>query len=642
VITPTGSSRRLGAGIDHSVESRLPVLATLIVLAFIVFAVRLFQLQIVQSDELKGASQGNSVRTVRLDAPRGDILDREGRVLAATRPAFGLQVVPHDLHQPDLTFTALGMLLDEDDLALRERVGTPSGRKRFAPVRLVDDLPYDRWAGTQSHLYALPGVSNDVQPRRHYLGGELAAHLLGYLGEIDSKQLERPRFAGYRMGDVIGQAGVESLYQSSLRGRAGGRNQVVDVSGRVRQVLDEVEPLPGGDLMLTLDLDLQKAAEEAFAPPAEGEPEKWGAVVALDPRNGDVLALVSRPAFDPNDFAGGIDAETWKGLTTDEWRPLQNRAISGVYPPGSTYKVITAAAALEEGIIGPRDSVFCPGTFRLGRRTYRCWKRRGHGAVDLYRALVESCDVYFYTVGLEVGVDRLARYANGFNLGRLTGIALPQENAGLVPTSRWKERRHREPWQRGETVSTSIGQGFNLATPLQMAVAYAAIANGGQLVRPRLVLAVEGDAGTMATGPAPETTGRVPVSDETLTRLLTALEGVVSESHGTGGRARVRGVRVGGKTGTSQVVRMRVVEDMEEDEIPIRYRDHAWFVGVAPIEAPEIVVAALVEHGGHGGAAAGPVVQRVLARYFEKKKTRRAAGSVVASVQSGEVTHAGP
>jgi penicillin-binding protein 2 len=262
--------------------------------------------------------------------------------------------------------------------------------------------------------------------------------------------------------------------------------------------------------------------------------------------------------------------------------------------------------------------------------------------VDLHRALVESCDVYFYTVGLEVGVDRLARYANGFNLGRLTGIALPQENAGLVPTRSWKKRRHREPWQRGETVSTSIGQGFNLATPLQMAVAYAAVANGGQLVRPRLVLAVEDDAGTMTTGPAPETTGRIPVSDETLALLLSALEGVVSESHGTGGRARVRGVRVGGKTGTSQVVRLRVVEDLEDDEIPIRYRDHAWFVGMAPIDAPEIVVAALVEHGGHGGSAAAPIVQRVLARYFEKRKTRQAADSVVASVPPEEVSRAGP
>ena len=333
MITPSGSSRRLGAGIDHTVESRIPALAGLIVLAFVVFAVRLFQLQIVQSDELKGASQGNSVRTVRLEAPRGNIVDREGRVLATTRPAFGLQVVPHDLHEPDLTFTALGMLLDEEEPALRERVGTPKGRKRFAPVRLVDDLPYDRWAGAQSHLYALPGVSNDVQPRRDYLFGEKAAHLLGYLGEIDRKQLQKPRFAGYRMGEVIGQAGVESLYQPSLRGRAGGRNQVVDVSGRVRQVLDEVEPLPGGDLMLTLDLDLQRAAEEAFEPPAEGEPEKWGAVVALDPRNGDVLALVSRPAFDPNDFAGGIDAETWHRLTTDEWKPLQNRPSPVCIPP---------------------------------------------------------------------------------------------------------------------------------------------------------------------------------------------------------------------------------------------------------------------------------------------------------------------
>ena len=615
-----GHGRRLGAGVDPAVEARLPLLAALIILAFAVFAVRLFQLQIIEGADLRLRSQRNSVRTVRLEAPRGDVLDREGRVLATTRPAFGLQVIPHDLRRSEVTFAALGMLLDEDGAALRARVGSPRGRQRFAPVRLAGDLSYDRLARVESHLYALPGVVTDVRPRRYYPGGSLASHLLGSIGEIEREQLATREFADYRQGEVIGQIGIEARYQAHLRGRAGGRNQVVDVSGRVVEVLDDVEPQPGGSVTLTLDLDLQRAAEEGFLPEVLGEPAKLGALVALDPRNGDVLALVSKPSYDPNVFAGGVDAATWQRLMTDEWRPLQNRALASVYPPGSTYKAIVAAAGLQEGVIDPDEPFYCPGSFKLGRRTYRCWKRQGHGEMNLRDALVQSCDVYFFRVGLELGIDRLAFYANGFNLGRLSGIGLPQEKSGLVPTRAWKEKRHAEPWIRGETVSAAIGQGYNLVTPLQLTVAFAGLATGGQLMRPRLLLRMTGRDGSVTEGPPPELRATVPVAPEHLARIRDALEGVVGEPRGTGGRARIRGVRVAGKTGTVQVVRLEHTEGIEEDQVPIRFRDHAWFVGFAPVEAPEIVVAALVEHGGHGGSVAAPIVRRVLARYFEKRK----------------------
>jgi penicillin-binding protein 2 len=635
VIRSEGSpGRRLGAGVDPAVEARLPLLAVLIILAFVVFAVRLFQLQIIESADLRLRSQRNSVRTVRLEAPRGDVMDREGRVLATTRPAFGLQVIPHDLRHSEVTFTALGMLLDENGAALSERVGSPRGRRRFAPVRLAGDLSYDRLARVESHLYALPGVVTDVRPRRYYPGGSLASHLLGSIGEIGREQLATRDFADYRQGEVIGQSGIEARYQAHLRGRAGGRNQVVDVSGRVVEVLDDVEPQPGGSVTLTLDLDLQQAAEEGFLPEVLGESAKLGALVALDPRNGDVLALVSKPSYDPNAFAGGVDAATWQRLMTDEWRPLQNRALAGVYPPGSTYKAIVAAAGLQEGVIDPDEPFYCPGSFKLGRRTYRCWKRQGHGDMNLHDALVQSCDVYFFRVGLELGIDRLAFYANGFNLGRRSGIGLPQEKSGLVPTRAWKEKRHAEPWIRGETVSASIGQGYNLVTPLQLTFAYAGLATGGQLMRPRLLLRKTGRDGSVTVGPAPELRAAVPVAPEHLARIRDALEGVVGEPRGTGGRARVRGVRVAGKTGTVQVVRLEHTEGMEDDEVPIRHRDHAWFVGFAPVEAPEIVVAALVEHGGHGGSAAAPIVQRVLDRYFEKRKAAEA-------VRVAEATEAG-
>jgi len=620
VIRAQGSpGGRLGAGPDASIESRLPFVIGIIVLVFGVFVVRLFQLQILEGEELRGIARGNAVRLVRLEAPRGDILDREGRVLATTRPAFGVTVMPSDLRHPERTLSALGMLLDTDPEELRERVGRPSGRRRFQPVRLAGDLSYDHRARVESHRYALPGVNTDVQPRRHYVEGALAAHLLGTIGEIQLEQLQTREFRDYRAGEVIGQSGIEKLLEHHLRGHAGGRNVVVDVAGRVVELLEERKPEPGGSVTLTIDRDLQRAAEEGFRPEVLGEPGKMGGLVALDPRDGDVLALVSKPSFDPNDFAGGIDAETWERLTSDEWRPLQNRALSGQYPPGSAYKPIVAAAALAEGVITPEQTFFCPGHFRLGRRTYRCWKPGGHGSVNLRDAIKQSCDVYFYNVGLELTIDRIAHYARGFFLGRRSGIPLGDEKPGLVPTSSWKEQRFREAWMKGETVSASIGQGFNLVTPLQLAVAYSAIANGGVLLQPRLVLEKRDRDGRVAEADDPVVIGHVPVAPEHLELIREALEAVVAEPHGTGGRAWVPGVRVAGKTGTAQVVHLRHTEDMDQDEIPIRYRDHAWFVAFAPVDAAEIVVAVLVEHGGHGGSAAAPIAQRVLARYFEKR-----------------------
>lgn len=609
---------RLGAGVDASVEERLPLLMIVILLVFAGFVVRLFQLQIIMGEVFAEESKKNSVRLVRLEAPRGDILDREGRTIATTRPAFGVQVLPSDLRNPDLAFDALGQLLGEEAVVLRGQYGDPRGRARFQPVRLAGDLSYDRLASVESHLYALPGVITDVRPRRDYLGRELAAHLLGYLGEIQRKQLETRAYAGYRSGDVIGQSGIEALEQSRLRGRDGGRNVVVDVRGRVVDVLDEEEPVAGGSVTLTLDLDLQQAAEEGFLPDAVGDPPKMGALVAMDVQTGDILALVSKPSFDPNAFAGGVSADTWKALTTDTWRPLQNRAIAGQYPPGSTYKAIVAAAALQEKVISTGGLVYCPGHFTLGRRTYRCWKKEGHGAMALRDAIIQSCDVYFYQAGLKLGIDRLAFFARGFSLGRRTGIPLPNEQSGLVPTAAWKETRFGEVWGAGETVSASIGQGFNLTTPLQLAVAYGAIANGGRVLRPRLFLGMRDSEGRSLPGPAPETRSTVPVSEKNLALLRDALTAVVEEPRGTGGRARVPGMRVAGKTGTAQVVHMKHTENLEEDEVPLKYRDHAWFVAYAPADAPRIVVAVLNEHGGHGGSAAAPIAQRVLARWSAK------------------------
>jgi penicillin-binding protein 2 len=618
---------RLGTGGEPPSELRIGIIALLMVLVFSLFGLRLFQLQILEGAELAGQSERNSVRTVRLEAPRGEIVDREGRVLATSRPAFRVQVIPSELQDRDETYGALGSMLEVDRSEIAGTVGRPTGRRRFQPVLIDGDLTDVEHARVETLRFALPGVMTDMQPRRHYVEGKLAAHLLGTIGEIGAKQLASERYQDYRQGETIGQFGLEARMEEHLRGRAGGRNVIVDVAGREMDVIEEVEPVPGGRVVLTLDLDLQRVAEQAFdetlglAPEGEEPPKAMGALVALDPRNGDVLALVSRPAYDPNVFAGGITPDDWAALTGDEWNPLRNRAISGQYSPGSTYKPFVALAGLIEGKIDPETEVFCPGYFRLGRRVYRCWKRGGHGNVNLDSALAGSCDVYFYQLGVELGVDTLARYARAFGLGQRTRIALAGENEGLVPTRAWKEKARGEEWIKGETVSASIGQGFNLVTLVQLAVSYAALANGEKVFSPRLVSRLETWDGELVEEMPPARSEPIGLDPAAIARIRTALAGVVNAPGGTGRRARLPDVEVAGKTGTTQVVSLDLVKDLEPEEVPVRYRDHALFGAFAPAENPEIAVAVLVEHAGSGGGTvAAPIARAVLARFFEKRQ----------------------
>ena len=621
---------------DPHFDQRLRVLGIGMIAVFALFLGRLFQLQVVEGEQHLQNSLRNSIRTVRLAAPRGEILDRDGRVLATTRPAFDLDVVPSELRDADRTLNVLSALLEAAPEHLHTELGDPRGRARFQPVRLADDLGWESLARVESHRYALPGVLTEVRPRRTYPNGPLAAHLLGTIGEVRQEQLDNDtgRLNGYRAGDMVGQSGVEALLETQLRGRAGGRNVLVDVAGREVEVLDRIEPSAGGRAVLALDLDLQRVAEEALvATGLPGEPVA-GSVVALDPRNGDVLVLASLPDFDPNAFSGGgVDPVVWRELMHDPARPLQDRALAGQYPPGSTWKPIVAAAALQEHVRTPTTTVFCPGSFTFGNRSYRCWKKEGHGSVDLHRAIMQSCDVYFYRAGLELGIDRMAEYATGFGLGQRTGIGLEGEKSGVVPSSAWKLAHLGEEWFPGETVSASIGQGYDLVTPLQLAVAYAAIANGGDVVRPRLVLELEGANGQRVAQP-PEIVSHAPVEAEHLARVRDGLRAVVETPGGTGGKGRVPGLAVAGKTGTAQVVKLEHTEGLKGDAIPWKYRDHAWFVSFAPADDPQIVVAVLVEHGGHGGSAAAPVAQKVMSRWLEKHSAPAPVQSV--AVQSPE------
>ncbi len=610
----------LAAPTGASLEGRVRLVAVLVLLVFGVFIVRLFHLQVVEGEALRQRSQRNSIRHVELDAPRGEVLDREGRVIATWRPSRALRVIPNDLGDRARTFAALGKLLGVPSAELDAQAGPSTGLARFRPVTLVEDLDWQRLARVESHGYALAGIETFEQPRRFYPNGSLAAHLLGTLGEIQAAQLQREQYAGYRQGEVIGQTGLEARFEAHLRGVFGRRDLVVDAAGREIEKLRELPPALGGRVVLALDRDLQEEAEKGFSEVPEGEPERMGAAVAIDVRTGDVLAMTSHPTYDPNVFSSRIDRDTWRSLTSDEWKPLRNRAIQNHYPPGSTHKAVMAAAALEEHTIDTSTRVYCPGYYYFGGRRFQCWKKEGHGSVGVIQALQRSCDVFFYTVGVQLGIDRIAKHAHSFGLGALTGIDLPGEVTGIVPSSGWKLRRFKERWYPGETVSAAIGQSYNLYTPLQLAVSYAAIANGGRVMKPRLVIRLEDrDGKSLKEFPA-EVHEHTTVSPKNLAIVREGLTAVVELPGGTGSRAKVPGVRVAGKTGTVQVVSLDRVRGLKEEQIPVRFRDHAWFGAFAPADAPEIAVAVFVEHGLHGSSAAAPIAQRILAKYFQTRR----------------------
>ncbi len=599
---------------DGTVERRLRGVSLLVVSVWMLLLTRLFYLQVVQGDVYKVSAEKNSVRTQRVQAPRGAVLDRNFEALVDSRPAFEVLVVPHETEDVPATLTRISGLTGRDLEAVRNSYGTPRGRARFQPQRVAHDLDRDALANVESRLWALGGVLTQVSPVRGYKFGSSAAHLLGWLGEVSPEQLREKEFQSYRLGDIIGRGGIERLLDADLRGRPGGRNLLVDAHGKELDLLSRVEPQAGRNVVLTIDHQLQLAAENAL-----DREHKTGAVVALDPRTGEVLALASRPAFDPNGFATGVDPAIWRGLTSDPLKPLMNRALQGQYPPGSTYKVITAIGGLEEKLVTQHSDVFCGGSFRLGRRTYRCWKKEGHGTVDLQKALVQSCDVYFYKLGLELGVNRLAYYARALGLGARTGIEFGGEMPGLVPTKEWRLQRDGTQWVEGDTVSVSIGQGANLWTPLQLASAYAAIANGGTRYKTHILKRIEEPDGTVVRTVEPEVAGEVAVSAATLALVREGLAGVVNEPHGTGGVMRnlPGGVLAAGKTGTAQVVGMAPGERIDSEDLARQHRDHAWFVTYAPADDPRIVVAVLVEHGGHGGSAAAPVARDVVVKFLE-------------------------
>jgi penicillin-binding protein 2 len=610
---------------------RFRLLMILPTLFFGAIFIRLVALQVVRGAEYRQQAEENRIRPEILRAHRGRLLDRQGRVLADNAPSFHLSLDPRDrAFRRDRAalegvVRELARLLGRDPEALLADV-EKARRAALPPITLARNLNFATLSALEERMDHLPGVEVRAEPARRYPYGTLAAHLIGYLGEVSEEELEqgdakRP----YRRGDLIGRSGVERYCEGFLRGVDGVEYVQVDALGRRADLFEElptVSSQPGNDVVLTLDLGLQRAAEAALdsVPSLQSKefgeevPPHPGAVVALDPRNGEILAMASRPAFDPNLFIGGLSAEDWK-IVSGEGHPLLNRAIQSAYPPGSTFKIVTALAGLHEGVLDPLVpmSSSCRGGYPFGNRVFHCWKREGHGSLVLRDAMARSCDIYFYQVGIRLGADRLTRFAAACSLGVPTRIDLPQERSGLVPTMEWfKSARGGAPGP-GAALNFAIGQGELLLTPIGLARLAAAVANGGTLVRPHVFReALDREGNRMGEGIDPGTAvGRIPATDAEIAIVRAALEAVVMDPSGTGKRVRVEPYTAAGKTGTAQNP---------------HGQDHALFVCFAPAESPEIVIAVVLEESGHGGAVAAPAARRVLDAYLNPAPVPLASG----------------
>ena len=625
IMTDPGfSARELG-----EVQRRVGFLKIGVVIVVGLLVLRLWQLQVRDGPHYQELSQHNRTRSIVLHPARGLIYDRNGLLLANSVPSFNVYVELSDVRNRERLLQKLEELLALDARELNQTMLT-QGRTR---VKLKAGLSLKEAAIVESHRLDLPGVVIHPEYQRNYPQGSSAAHVIGYVGEISEDQLGQEKFHGLVQGSIIGRYGVERVYDRALRGKAGRKLIEVDALGHEKRTIFVENPQAGNDVYLTLDFRLQRLAEDALG-------DEAGAIVALDPQTGETLALASRPGFDLNALSRGLSVEEWNGLLHDPRHPLTNRAIQGQYPPGSVFKIIMAGAVLGTGAMDPTERIRCGGGFRFGRRTFRDWKAGGHGHVDLHAAMMQSCDVYFYRLGHRLGIETIATHAKRFGLGRRTGVDLPAEATGIVPSPEWKQQTQGEVWYPGETISVSIGQGFVTVTPLQMANVMAAVGNNGTVYTPHVVRGVrQREHGVIQEWNPARGHAVQLVQPQGLHRIRTALAAVVAE--GTGRRARSSVVGVAGKTGTAQVVALR---EESEDDTPKKFRDHAWFVAYAPLARPRIAVAVLVEHMGQGGVVAAPLAKALIEAYLsnspDAESTTPASSSLHSRAwQEGEAGH---
>ncbi|MBO6521238.1 MAG: penicillin-binding protein 2 [Rhodospirillales bacterium] len=576
---------------------------------------RLYYLQVVEADRYATLADENRINLRLLAPPRGRIIDRFGRPLAENQQNYRLQLVPEDVKgseiQEVLDHVQKIVTLTEGD---KRRIIREVRRNRaFVPVTLKENLSWSEVARIEINAPDLPGLMIDVGRSRRYPFGPEAAHVLGYVASVSENDLDDDpllKLPGFR----VGRAGIEKVHDLDLRGTGGSSEVEVNAFGRMIRELSRREGQPGAEVMLTLDMGLQKYIAERLG-------TESASVVVMDVRNGDVLAMVSNPSYDSNDFNRGLSTGEWQELVNNERAPLINKSIAGVYPPGSTFKMMVLLAALEKGVISPDHKIHCSGEYELGDAKFHCWKRHGHGFVDALEAVTESCDVYFYEIAKRTGIDRIAATARKFGLDLPTGIDLPGEQGGLIPTRDWKRATRDEPWHQGETVIAGIGQGFVLLTPLQMALMTARIANGGRAVTPHLTRAI---GGVPADRRAPDAAPSLNIPPGHLELVMEAMNRVVNHPTGTARRSNtgIEDFPMAGKTGTVQVRRISKAEREQgvrkNEELPWKYRDHALFVGFAPVENPRYAVSVVVEHGGGGSTTAAPIAKDVLVEAYNR------------------------
>jgi penicillin-binding protein 2 len=595
----------------RKVNARLTILQYVITSLFSLLVVGFWVLQVAQHAKFEEMSENNNQRTLALRAPRGIVLDRNNHVLVENRQSFSISIVREHTKDLNRTVRLLAQVLGEDESAVRDIVNRHRREPTYRPITIVQDATIAQVAAVRARRldFELPDVLVEPVPTRHY-PEKMAAHAFGYVGEVSDKDVFEDE--ALKSGDIVGQAGIEKIYNAMLMGNDGAKHVVVNSVGREIRTLDEQEPTEGKRLQLTIDYDVQKAIEDGFTVAGFN-----GAAVVLDPANGDVLGFTSQPAYDPNAFASGIDRATWASLNTDDLKPLQDRAIQGRYSPGSTFKMAVALAGLEEGIITPDFHAHCAGHANFYGREFACWNKKGHGSIDLRHAIEQSCDVYFYTVANMVGVDKINKWATLLGLGVKSGIDLPNEAAGLVPSTKWKLETKHEKWYAGETISVGIGQGAVALTPVSMAVYMATLANGGTRVTPHLLKAVDDGSGWKPV-PAPPPQSKIDVEPDKLQAIRDGLWMVVNGA-GTGHNARLAGFDVSGKTGSAQVISNagRIAAGRTTKDL----RDNAWFVFFAPRDKPEIAGVVFLEHGIHGSNAAA-VTRHILDTFFAKKEKR--------------------
>jgi penicillin-binding protein 2 len=584
-----------------------------LIITMIVLTVRLWDLQIMKGEEMKRLSELNRVRIKKIIAPRGVVYDRTGKIMADTRPSFNIYITPEDIKDFNQTVDGLAQLMGMDREDIVDRLKIANKMPASFPVKIKSDISKDEVAKVEANRIYLPGVNIQIEPKRYYPYANMMAHMLGYVSEVSDEELKAKEAKGYSPGDYIGRYGLERSYESYLRGIDGEKRVEVDALGREIRTLDIKEPVPGNALHLNVDLETQMIVEKAL------EGRKAG-VIAVDPKTGGVIVLVSRPAFDPNHFAAGISKEEWKNLNVDPAKPLLNRVTQGGFPPGSTFKIALALKALEEGVLNEKTSFGCRGGLPYGNRVFKCWKKGGHGSVAVYRGIMESCDVFFYNVGMKLGVDRIHEMATAIGLGKPAGIDLPGERGGVVPSSEWKMKRFGEKWYEGETLSVSIGQGAVWLTPIQLLQLASFTANEGVTFKPQLVKKIVAPDGKVLKVFDPVQIADVKLKKETFRLVKEGMRGVVNEPGGTAYGSRIKDVAMSGKTGTAQTA------SLDKGNAA---RDHAWFIAFAPSENPSVAISVLIEHGGHGSSASAPVAKLITQNLFKE-------ATVIKEARAGE------